>query len=106
MTTTERRKFTAEDRLSILKEVEREGRATTLRKYSIAPSLYDRCASISVCCLCWGSVSLDSAAPQHVLLPANERPERDFSERDHHQDGRHGGGQYGGDRGHSDDPEW
>lgn len=26
--TTERRKFTAEDRLSILKEAEREGRAT------------------------------------------------------------------------------
>lgn len=40
--TTERRKFTAEDRLSILKEVEREGRANTLRKYNIAPSLYDR----------------------------------------------------------------
>ena len=40
--TTERRKFTAEDRLSILKEVEREGRASTLRKYNIAPSLYDR----------------------------------------------------------------
>lgn len=40
--TTERRKFTAEDRLSILKEAEREGRANTLRKYSIAPSLYER----------------------------------------------------------------
>lgn len=40
--TTERGQFIAEDRLSILKEVEREGCANTLRKYGIAPSLYDR----------------------------------------------------------------
>jgi transposase-like protein len=40
--TRTRRKFTAEDRLSILQEGEREGHATTLRKYQIAPSLYAR----------------------------------------------------------------
>jgi transposase-like protein len=37
-----RRKFTPEERLSILQEAEREGRSETLRKYSIAPSLFDR----------------------------------------------------------------
>src|SRR5574344_2534387 len=40
--TTERRTFTAEDRLSILKEAEREGRSNTLRKYNISSSVYDR----------------------------------------------------------------
>jgi len=39
---TTKRKFTAEDRLSILQEGEREGHAVTLRKYLIAPSLYAR----------------------------------------------------------------
>jgi transposase-like protein len=37
-----KRTFTAEERLSILKEAQREGRAETLRKYNIAPSLLDR----------------------------------------------------------------
>lgn len=37
-----RRKFTAEERFSILREADREGRAETLRKYNIAPSLFDR----------------------------------------------------------------
>jgi transposase-like protein len=37
-----RRKFTAEERLAIIQEGEREGRPETYRKYSIAPSLYDR----------------------------------------------------------------
>jgi transposase-like protein len=40
--TKTRRKFTPEDRLSILKEGEREGQAITIRKYQIAPSLYAR----------------------------------------------------------------
>jgi len=40
--TKERRKFTPEDRLSILQEGEREGQASTIRKYQIAPSLYAR----------------------------------------------------------------
>lgn len=37
-----KRKFTPEERLSILKEGEREGQAATIRKYNIAPSLYTR----------------------------------------------------------------
>ncbi len=37
-----RRKFTAEERLSILQEGERSGQAATIRKYNIAPSLYAR----------------------------------------------------------------
>ena len=37
-----RRKFTAEERLSIVQEADREGRTETIRKYSIAPSLFDR----------------------------------------------------------------
>ncbi len=37
-----RRKFTAEERLSIIQEAEREGRIETIRKHSIAPSLFDR----------------------------------------------------------------
>jgi len=37
-----KRTFTAEERLSILQEGEREGQAETLRKYNIAPSLYSR----------------------------------------------------------------
>ena len=40
--TTTRRKFTPEERLSILQEGEREGQASTIRKYHIAPSLYAR----------------------------------------------------------------
>jgi len=40
--TKTKRKFTPEERLSILKEGEREGQATTIRKYNIAPSLYIR----------------------------------------------------------------
>lgn len=40
--TKERRKFTPEERLSILQEGEREGQASTIRKYHIAPSLYAR----------------------------------------------------------------
>ena len=40
--TRTRRKFTAEDRLSILQEGEREGHAITLRKYQVSPSLYTR----------------------------------------------------------------
>lgn len=40
--TNARRKFTPEDRLSVLREAEREGRANTLRKYNISPSLYNR----------------------------------------------------------------
>jgi putative transposase len=40
--TLTRRKFTPEDRLSILQEGEREGHAATIRKYHIAPSLYAR----------------------------------------------------------------
>lgn len=37
-----KRKFTPEERLSILQEAEREGRTETIRKYDIAPSLFDR----------------------------------------------------------------
>jgi len=37
-----KRTFTAEERLSILQEGEREGHTQTLRKYNIAPSLYSR----------------------------------------------------------------
>ena len=37
-----RRKFTVDDRLSIIKEAEREGRTETVRKYQIAPSIFDR----------------------------------------------------------------
>ena len=37
-----KRTFTAEERLSILQEGEREGQAETLRKYNVAPSLYSR----------------------------------------------------------------
>lgn len=37
-----RRKFTPEESLSILQEAEREGRPETIRKYNIAPSLFDR----------------------------------------------------------------
>jgi transposase-like protein len=37
-----RRKFTVDDRLSIIKEAEREGRTETVRKYQIAPSMFDR----------------------------------------------------------------
>jgi len=37
-----KRTFTAEERLSIIQEGEREGQAETLRKYNIAPSLYSR----------------------------------------------------------------
>lgn len=40
--TTARRKFTPEERLSILQEGEREGQSSTIRKYNIAPSLYAR----------------------------------------------------------------
>lgn len=40
--TLTRRKFTPEDRLSILQEGEREGHAATTRKYHLAPSLYAR----------------------------------------------------------------
>jgi len=40
--TTARRKFTPEERLSILQEGEREGQSSTIRKYHIAPSLYAR----------------------------------------------------------------
>jgi transposase-like protein len=40
--TLQRRKFTPEDRLSIIQEGEREGHSTTIRKYQIAPSLYAR----------------------------------------------------------------
>lgn len=40
--TETRRKFTPEDRLSILREGEREGHAATIRKYHLAPSLYAR----------------------------------------------------------------
>lgn len=38
----ERRKFTAEDRLSILQEANREGRSVTLRKYNLSSSVYTR----------------------------------------------------------------
>jgi transposase-like protein len=37
-----RRKFSADDRLSIIREAEREGRLETIRKYNLAPSLFDR----------------------------------------------------------------
>lgn len=40
--TLTRRKFTPEDRLSILQEGEREGHASTIRKYHLAPSLCAR----------------------------------------------------------------
>jgi len=40
--TEPRRKFTPEERLSILQEGEREGQASTIRKYHLAPSLYAR----------------------------------------------------------------
>jgi len=37
-----RRKFSADDRLSIIREAEREGRLETIRKYNLFPSLFDR----------------------------------------------------------------
>ena len=37
-----RRKFSPDDRLSIVREAEREGRLETIRKYALAPSLFDR----------------------------------------------------------------
>jgi putative transposase len=40
--TKNRRKFTPEERLSIIQEGQREGRSQTCRKYNISPSLYDR----------------------------------------------------------------
>jgi len=40
--TKTKRKFTAEERLSIIREAEREGRIETIRKYQLAPSLFDR----------------------------------------------------------------
>ena len=40
--TRTRRKFTPEERLSILQEGEHEGQSSTIRKYNIAPSLYAR----------------------------------------------------------------
>jgi transposase-like protein len=40
--TKTRRLFTPEERLSIVQEGQREGRAATVRKYNIAPSLYDK----------------------------------------------------------------
>jgi transposase-like protein len=40
--TRTRRKFTPEERLSIIQEADREGRQETIRKYNIAPSLFDR----------------------------------------------------------------
>jgi transposase-like protein len=40
--TKTRRLFTPEERLSIVQEGQREGRAVTVRKYDIAPSLYDK----------------------------------------------------------------
>ena len=40
--TKTKRKFTPEDRLSIVREAEREGRSETIRKYQVAPSLFDR----------------------------------------------------------------
>lgn len=40
--TKERRSFTAEERLSILQEGERDGHTKALRKYQISPSLYTR----------------------------------------------------------------
>jgi len=40
--TLTRRKFTPEDRLSILQEGEREGHAAIIRKYHLEPSLYAR----------------------------------------------------------------
>lgn len=41
-----RRKFTPEDRLNILQEARREGRVETIRKYNLAPSLFDRWRSM------------------------------------------------------------
>jgi transposase-like protein len=40
--TKERRKFTPEERLSILQEAAREGRIETIRKYNLSPSLYEK----------------------------------------------------------------
>jgi len=40
--TKTKRQFTPEERLSIIQEGQREGRAATIRKYDIAPSLYDK----------------------------------------------------------------
>jgi transposase-like protein len=37
-----RRKFSPEERLSILQECDREGQAVTCRKYSVSPSLVQR----------------------------------------------------------------
>jgi putative transposase len=37
-----RRKFSPEERLSILQEGEREGQVATCRKYNLSPSLYAR----------------------------------------------------------------
>jgi transposase-like protein len=40
--TKERRKFSPEDRLSILQEGQREGQAATCRKYNLSPALFQR----------------------------------------------------------------
>jgi len=40
--TKQRRKFTPEERLSILQEAAREGQSATIRKYQLAPSLFNR----------------------------------------------------------------
>src|SRR4029077_17997073 len=40
--TRTRRKFTPEERLVIIQEADREGKQETLRKYNLAPSLFDR----------------------------------------------------------------
>ena len=37
-----RRKFTPEERLSILQEARREGRIETIRRHNLAPSLFNR----------------------------------------------------------------
>ena len=37
-----RRTFTPDERFSIVQEGQHEGRAATIRKYNIAPSLYDK----------------------------------------------------------------
>jgi putative transposase len=38
----QKRKFTPEERLSILQECDREGQSVTIRKYNISPSLIHR----------------------------------------------------------------
>jgi len=62
-----RRKFTVDDRLSIIKEAEREGRTETVRKYQIAPSMFDRWRRKYL------SQGIEGLKPQYKKIDPHER---------------------------------